>query len=87
MAFNRRVTGPMPDPEIMMMPMPTRRFFILRMLRNASIAAGVADRSEPGIQSRFTRVTFHVPPVTLRPGWDGTVLKVPSIVRASRKDP
>lgn len=87
MAFNRRVTGPMPDPEIMMMPMSPRRFFILRMLRNASIAAGVADRSEPGIQSRFTRVTFHVPPVTLRPGWDRTVLKVPSIVRASRKDP
>ena len=41
MAFNRRVTGAMPDPEIMMMPMPPRRFFILRMLRNAGIAGGV----------------------------------------------
>ena len=41
MAFNRRVTGPMPDPQIMLMPMPSRRFFILRTLRNAAIAGGV----------------------------------------------
>lgn len=41
MAFNRRVTGPMPDPQIMMIPMPPRRRFILRMLRNGAIAAGV----------------------------------------------
>lgn len=41
MAFNRRVTGPMPDPEIMMRPVPPRRLFILRMLHNAAIAAGV----------------------------------------------
>jgi hypothetical protein len=41
MAFNRRVTGPMPDPEIMMIPIPSRRFFVVRMLRNACIAAGV----------------------------------------------
>lgn len=41
MPFNRRVTGPMPDPEIMMIPVPPRRFFIGRMLHNAGIAAGV----------------------------------------------
>lgn len=41
MAFNRRVTGPMPDPEIMMVPVPPRGVFIRRMLHNASIAAGV----------------------------------------------
>src|SRR3954469_15733493 len=41
MPFNRRVTGPMPDPQIMMVPVPSRRVFILRMLRNASIAIGV----------------------------------------------
>jgi hypothetical protein len=41
MAFNRRVTGPMPDPEIMMIPIPPRRFFFRRMLHNAGIAAGV----------------------------------------------
>ncbi|HEY3112434.1 MAG TPA: hypothetical protein VGJ62_01970 [Gemmatimonadaceae bacterium] len=41
MAFFRRVVGPMPDPEIMMMPMPSRRHFLLRMLRNATIAIGV----------------------------------------------
>jgi hypothetical protein len=28
----------MPDPEIMMRPMPPRRLFILRMLHNAAIA-------------------------------------------------
>jgi len=31
----------MPDPEIMMIPVPPRHLFIRRMLRNASIAAGV----------------------------------------------
>lgn len=31
----------MPDPQIMMKPIPPRRFFILRMIRNAAIAAGV----------------------------------------------
>jgi len=31
----------MPDPEIMMIPIPSRRFFVVRMLRNACIAAGV----------------------------------------------
>ncbi|HEV7838022.1 MAG TPA: hypothetical protein VGO75_08155, partial [Gemmatimonadaceae bacterium] len=41
MAFNRRVTGPMPDPQIMLVPMAPRRVFILRMLRNGAIAAGV----------------------------------------------
>jgi hypothetical protein len=46
----------------------------------------IAD-SGVATQSRFTRVTFHVPPVTLRPGCDGTVLNVPSIVRASLNIP
>jgi hypothetical protein len=41
MAFNRRVTGPMPDPQIMLVPMPSRRYFIVRTLRNAAIAGGV----------------------------------------------
>jgi hypothetical protein len=41
MAFNRRVTGPMPDPQIMLVPIPSRRRFALRMFRNAAIAAGV----------------------------------------------
>lgn len=41
MAFYRRVTGPMPDPEIMLMPMAPRRVFVFRMLRNAAIAAGL----------------------------------------------
>lgn len=41
MAFNRRVMGAMPDPPIMMMPMPPRRHFLMRMLRSAAIAAGV----------------------------------------------
>jgi len=31
----------MPDPQIMMVPIPPRRFFVLRMLRNSAIAAGV----------------------------------------------
>ncbi|MDP9204324.1 MAG: hypothetical protein M3P12_02565 [Gemmatimonadota bacterium] len=31
----------MPDPEIMLKPMPPRRIFILRMLRNAALAAGL----------------------------------------------
>ena len=37
--------------------------------------------------SRFTRVTFHVPLVTLGPATNGAVEKVPSIVRASVKVP
>jgi hypothetical protein len=41
MPYNRRKTGPMPDPEVMMMPMPSRRHFIRRMLRSAAIASGV----------------------------------------------
>jgi hypothetical protein len=41
MSFYRRITGPMPDPQIMLMPMPSRRRFVLRMLRNAGIAGGV----------------------------------------------
>ena len=41
MPFYRRVVGPMPDPEIMLMPIPSRERFALRMLRNAAIAAGV----------------------------------------------
>ena len=41
MAFYRRVTGAMPDPQIMMMPIPSRRFFVLRMLRSTAIAVGV----------------------------------------------
>jgi hypothetical protein len=40
MAFYRRVTGPMPDPQIMMVPIPSRRHFFLRMLRSAAIALG-----------------------------------------------
>ena len=40
MPFYRRVTGPMPDPQIMMVPMPSRRQFVLRMLRSAAIATG-----------------------------------------------
>lgn len=31
----------MPDPEVMMLPMPTRRHFIRRMLRSTAIAVGV----------------------------------------------
>ena len=41
MAYHRRVTGPMPDPQIMLIPIPSRRFFAFRMLRNAAIAAGL----------------------------------------------
>ncbi len=41
MPFYRRVIGPMPDPEIMMMPIPSRRVFALRMLRSVAIAASV----------------------------------------------
>ncbi|MFL5639696.1 MAG: hypothetical protein ACJ78M_09985 [Gemmatimonadaceae bacterium] len=41
MTFYRRATGPMPDPEIMMIPMPSRWEFFLRMVRNAGIAFGV----------------------------------------------
>ena len=31
----------MPDPEIMLVPIAPRRVFVVRMLRNAAIAAGV----------------------------------------------
>lgn len=41
MPFNRRKTGPMPDPEIMMVPMPPRSHFFRRMARSACIAIGV----------------------------------------------
>ena len=41
MPFYRRKTGAMPDPQIMMVPMPSRQLFLLRMLRSASIAIGV----------------------------------------------
>lgn len=37
----RSVAGAMPDPEIMMIPIPSRWDFFLRMLRNAGIAFGV----------------------------------------------
>ena len=35
----------------------------------------------------MTLVTFHLPPVTTAPLWEGTVVNVPSIVRASVKEP
>ena len=38
MLYNRRKTGPMPDPEVMMLPIPSRRHFVRRMLRSAAIA-------------------------------------------------
>ncbi|HEY4735218.1 MAG TPA: hypothetical protein VIH53_11790 [Gemmatimonadaceae bacterium] len=41
MPFNRRVTGAMPDPQVMMMPMPPRRAFFRRMLQSTAVAAGV----------------------------------------------
>jgi len=41
MPFNRRRVGPLPDPEIMMLPIPPRRFFLRRMLRSTGIAVGV----------------------------------------------
>jgi hypothetical protein len=41
MPFNRRVTGPLPDPAIMMRPIPPWRFFVSRMVHNAAIAAGL----------------------------------------------
>ncbi|MFN2636413.1 MAG: hypothetical protein ABR585_05275 [Gemmatimonadaceae bacterium] len=41
MAFGRRV-APMPgESDLMMMPMPSRRNFLLRMLRSTAIALGV----------------------------------------------
>ena len=43
--------------------------------------------SARGLYSRFTRVTFHVPLVTLGPATNGAVEKVPSIVCASAKAP
>lgn len=41
MAFYRRITGAMPDPEIMLMPIPSRRTFILRMVHSTAVAVGV----------------------------------------------
>jgi len=41
MPLNRRRTGPLPDPEIMMLPVPSRRWFVLRMARSTGIAVGV----------------------------------------------
>lgn len=41
MAYSRRRTGPLPDPEIMMLPIPSRRWFVLRMARSTGIALGV----------------------------------------------
>lgn len=41
MPYFRRATGSMPDPQIMMKPLPPRPHFILHMLRNAAIAIGV----------------------------------------------
>jgi hypothetical protein len=41
MAYNRRITGPVPDPQIMLVPMPPRRLFLLRMVRNSALAAGL----------------------------------------------
>ena len=41
MPFNRRVTGPLPDPQIMLRPIPPWRFFIRRMVHNAAIAAAL----------------------------------------------
>jgi hypothetical protein len=41
MPFYRRMTGALPDPEIMMLPIPSRRVFVLRMVRSTAIAIGV----------------------------------------------
>ena len=41
MPFGRRKTGAIPEPQIMMLPIPSRRFFVLRMLRSTAIAVGV----------------------------------------------
>lgn len=41
MPFNRRVTGAMPDPQIMMKPMPPRQAFLRHMLQSTAVAAGV----------------------------------------------
>jgi hypothetical protein len=41
MAFYRRIAGVMPDPQIMLMPMPSLRHFIRRMVHNATIALGL----------------------------------------------
>ncbi|HMG71769.1 MAG TPA: hypothetical protein VK544_11695 [Gemmatimonadaceae bacterium] len=46
MAYNRRRAAPMPDPQIMMVPIPPRRLFVLRMLRNSAISAGVVGRGQ-----------------------------------------
>ncbi len=41
MPFYRRMTGALPDPEIMMLPIPSRRAFVLRMLHSTAVAVGV----------------------------------------------
>jgi hypothetical protein len=41
MAFYRRVTGAMPDPEIMLKPIPPRRAFLRHMAQSTGVAAGV----------------------------------------------
>lgn len=41
MPFNRRVTGPLPDPQIMLMPMPPRGAFLRHMIQSTAVAAGV----------------------------------------------
>jgi hypothetical protein len=41
MPFNRRKTGPIPDPEVMMLPIPSRRHFVRRMIHSAGVAIGV----------------------------------------------
>ncbi len=41
MPFNRRMTGPLPDPQIMLMPMPPRGAFFRHMIQSTAVAAGV----------------------------------------------
>jgi len=41
MPFNRRKTGPLPDPQIMLMPIPPRSAFFRHMLQSTVVAAGV----------------------------------------------
>jgi hypothetical protein len=41
MPFNRTVTGTMPDPPIMIKPIPSRSAFIGNMMRSGAVAVGV----------------------------------------------
>ena len=41
MPFYRRVTGPVPDPEFMMRPIPPRSAFLRHMAQSTAVAAGV----------------------------------------------